>query len=325
MQQKFIKNQDFNKKLWYKTLLSGYQIHPEDIFCHSSYWKFPAEVYSNYFELDDTSQFFSNTIVEGLVDEDQDIDFLDISKQWKIKVNFFASIYHRFLTGNHPLNYDKFYQACRLYVLHEALHKFHNLDRRTVQGIGNFPKVVEEADYQADAFAIITDIVFYASESLNKDSRKLIDYSISSIHTALETTFSFNPLQGNLKLIQIRRVNRYLIWFYQLELLNKLYNRTFDFAQCLTEVLKILSEKPNIEISGPAIALNKDRDRIFYDLTKEDYHLQEIAYIKNNVIHRINLTGKNIYKLLIDGLKNSDFKLISEFMNHIFYSDKLIK
>jgi len=47
-------------------------------------------------------------------------------------------------------------RAIRVVLIHEGLHYYqHNLSQVTVEGIGRFPKIVEDADYQADIYAIL--------------------------------------------------------------------------------------------------------------------------------------------------------------------------
>ena len=48
-------------------------------------------------------------------------------------------------------------QAGRLFLFHEALHyssEGHRLTSEVANGIGQFPKVIEEADYQAKVWAL---------------------------------------------------------------------------------------------------------------------------------------------------------------------------
>ena len=51
-------------------------------------------------------------------------------------------------------------QAGRLFFLHEVLYYCsdeHRLTREVANGIGQFPKVIEEADYYVDVWALLTE------------------------------------------------------------------------------------------------------------------------------------------------------------------------
>lgn len=329
--KKFLSKIDFNSDLWFQSLFSKYEIEIDKDF-GSDYWNYKSSVYKNHFGLEDDKIETDTISIENTGEDIQFIRERDGKeiKLWHAKLNFFYAVTGRFTSKTvdinskevSAINFEKVKQATRLYILHEALHQLHKLDFKTVKGIGNFPKTVEEADYQADAFAIITEFAYFCSGKSLSDTTQdeLLQELREIIRTAIETTFSFNPLGKDLRAIQIRRVNRYLIWFYQLGIIEGKFSQKFaDSTQALKYILTALSKKPIIEISGPSIYVNKSKDRIFYNLN-DITHKEEIALFKDNEIIRVGTETAFDLKPLYEGLKKSNFDSVKTFIDKIFFS-----
>ncbi|MCX6319891.1 MAG: hypothetical protein NTW29_21610 [Bacteroidetes bacterium] len=308
-------------KLWHEALLRLIGFDMPNPF-QNKYWEFNKDVFTNSFTLNSTDTNYVETISKNFSDIEEDVKLNAAKKQWEIKLNFFYAIFEReknikdgFDWANAPQ------EASALYVLHEALHQEHKLDYRTVSGIGNFPKTVEDADYQADAFAVIIEFCryYFENKSGTLTSKSLREKIVRIIRIAIETTFSFNPL-GQLSGIQIRRVNRYLIWFYQIGLIEKRITDSISLTVALTEILNILSVKPVIEISGPAMYVNKARDRILYDLSDYNRHDEELVIFKDNVIERFGKTRDFKLETLVEGFKKSNYKIIYDFISNLFWA-----
>lgn len=74
--------------------------------------------------------------------------------------------------------------------------------------------------------------------------------------------------RGKVEEIQIKRVSRYLIWYWQYVLIER-YGNTRD------EIITILEEKPLIEING--LKTKELNNRFFYDLNKRNSRYLEIG------------------------------------------------
>ena len=306
---------------WHEALLKLIGFDKPNPF-QNKYWEFRKDVFTNFFVLNSADANYEETISKNFANIEEDVKLNTNRKQWEIKLNFFYAIFEREKNIKDGFDWAKAPQeASALYVLHEALHQEHKLDYRTVRGIGNFPKTVEDADYQADAFAVVIEFCryYYENKSNTLTSKLLREKIVRIIRIAIETTFSFNPL-GQLSGIQVRRVNRYLIWFYQIGLIEKRITDSISFSEALKEILNILSVKPVIEISGPALYVNKAKDRILYDLNDYNKHEEELVIFKDNIIERYGKTRDFRLETLIEGLKTSNYKIIYDYISNLFWS-----
>ena len=134
--------------------------------------------------------------------------------EWKIDDGMFVSLHKRLskIEGADML------QAGRLFLFHESLHyspNGHSIVGDITNGIGQFPKVIEEADYQADVYALLYEYKYsqtYNSELLNENLKK---FFATAIETATETMWSFVDNDVELTEIQVRSMNRFLNWYWQ--------------------------------------------------------------------------------------------------------------
>jgi hypothetical protein len=285
------------------------------------YWAFPNSIYTTYLNL---NNLLNPIINENELSEKSIIRFNQETKQWHIDISFFDEVSFRFESMKKDYSTKLSIATC-LYVLHEAIHKIHNLDCNSVEGIGNFPRIVEEADYQADSIAILSELayqIFTEGGLIEYDTNKLVNSLCDIIEIAIETTFSFNPIQEELKLIQVRRVNRYLIWFFHYFKLKNYLLENLNAEQVLEKILIQFSCKPLIEITGPAIRSNRESNRTFYDLDSIK-HQEEVAILKiNNEIIRMGKTQSINFNELYGGMKKSDFQAMFSFMQFLFSNNK---
>jgi hypothetical protein len=175
-------------------------------------------------------------------------------------------------------------RAFRLFIFHESLHfstMGHSFLGKLADGIGAFPKVVEEVDYQADVWAMLYEYVYtknYLPNELGTDYRK---FFCTIIEHAIETMWSFNDEGKELKEIQIRRMNRFLIWYWQLVYIEKLSKNT-----TIQKIADILMNKPVLEFAG--LKIKSNGTRISYDLTDSPSRHWEFAiFTTKNKIRRL--------------------------------------
>lgn len=299
-----------NDGQWYENIFPVDEKEIKLIF-NQPYWQFSQTNYSTYFNIHEPNE---PLLGENIVNVAEGISFDLVTLKWAIDISFFNQVSQRF--EGIDVDYKiKLTTATRLYLIHETIHKVHNLDSDTVTGIGNFPKIVEEVDYQADAIAILTELAYFISTSENVNLKKaIIDKLSDIIKIAIETTFSFNPINNNLKLIQVRRVNRYLIWLFHYSKIQELRLRPISDDDLIVEILRQFSTKPMLEIAGPAIKSNKDRNRTFYDLNMI-IHQEEVALLKpNNQIVRCGKTSALDFNDFYNGIKESNFNKLLIFM-----------
>ncbi len=202
---------------------------------------------------------------------------------------------------------EKNNRAIRLLLFHEGMHYWkHNLKGSTTQGIGRFPKILEKADYQSDVWAMWYEYAY--SERYDIDTVEKGDAStffIRTIDYALATMWAFDDQGANLDDMQIRRVNRYLIWYWQrLRLAEKK-------CKDLGDVASVLSEMPTIELKG--LYAKTEGHRLFYRFDKMDDDELELGVLWSNKIVRIGgNVGNFSIKQLIQAFKERDSTAILE-------------
>jgi hypothetical protein len=227
-------------------------------------------------------------------------DYDQVSYTRDIDTGFFVSLERR-LKEKALIN-----KAGRLFLIHESLHySFHGVNKQVANGIGNFPKVVEEADYQADIYALLHEYAMAKLPSGNFNSERFKEWFIETIFVMTETMWSFDDNGEDLKTIQVRRMNRYLIWYWQ--------SIRIKYANTLTEIFTILSEKPIIEFSGLKIkAINQ---RIFYNLESMAGDVCEMTVYAQGKVTRA--TPPN-YQQLIEGFRERNGEKVKDTLE-MFY------
>jgi hypothetical protein len=133
-------------------------------------------------------------------------------------------------------------QAGRLLLLHEGVHlKTHVLTEATARQVRRFPKIVEKLDYQADVWAFVHDYEIQ-TEGTNPSDAVTRAFLINVVPVGSDTFWAFDAA-GDRQRIEVRRLNRYLIWYWQLLRL--------EGCSDLPSVLRVLANRPVIEIAGP--------------------------------------------------------------------------
>jgi len=128
-------------------------------------------------------------------------------------------------------------------------------------------------------------------------------FFLDSIDVATETMWAFDDNGVNLEEIQIRRVNRYLMWYWQYVMIEK-------FGTDLNEIIKVLEDKPVIEING--LKTKGLNNRFYFDLNNKNSPHLEIAIFKNNEVYRHGSASNLPIESLVEGFKKMNGDLIKE-------------
>ncbi len=209
---------------------------------------------------------------------DEGFEYIEKNNTWLLDDGFLSGLKKRL---DKDPNTDLM-QAGRLFFFHEALHysrEGHRLTREIATGIGQFPKVIEEADYQADVWALLTEYRYcclYEPDKLN-DGIKV--FFCNAIDSAVETMWSFADTGNEISSIQIRSMNRFLNWYWQWLLIENLPGKGK-----LEEVISIFFDKPVIEFAGAPMELRAHRT--FYKLNMQQHQNLQLAAFVNNRVHR---------------------------------------
>lgn len=138
---------------------------------------------------------------------------------------------------------EKIKQAFRLFIFHESLHFQLGLSSYQAQGIGRFPRVLEEADFYADVWAMINEYGFTRFHSGTAQVLDSSNFFSSLIELALETFWAFDT-NADMFRPQVRRVNRYLIWYYMMAQLRLSKMKDID------ETIERMTIKPIVDLRG---------------------------------------------------------------------------
>jgi hypothetical protein len=198
-------------------------------------------------------------------------------------------------------------QAGRLLLLHESIHqRTHGLTQATARQIRRVPKIVEELDYQADVWAYVHDFALQVDVPLRSDEN-VRNFFLEVVNVGLSTFWAFDAGQ-DMAQIEIRRLNRYLIWYWQLLRLERCSN--------LHGILQVLADRPLIEVAGPAVETFDDR--IFYSLEPRRFHDPELAVLyENRLVRHGNSMGSRVIDLL-RGFRERHPAMILDALKSIF-------
>lgn len=182
----------------------------------------------------------------------------------------------------HPLSQrmdqDTMLRAIRMFWFHETLHhSLHRLTSLAAVAIGGFPKVVEEADYQADVYAMLHEYG-YARLHHAQEVSDVAAFFGRMVHTALETMWAFDASAPSNEM-QVRRFNRYMIWHYQAVRLSD------PSCKTLGDVLRILTTKPIIELAGLR-TLATSNGRVVYSFANVQPAKLELSLFLDNRVAR---------------------------------------
>ena len=171
-------------------------------------------------------------------------------------------------------------RALRMLVLHETVHRGpQGLTRTLSQGIGRFPKVLEEMDYHADVWTMLYEHTLTDLQSPSEIDNPTRFFQ-KLIRVATETMWAFDDDGQPLRQIQVRRLNRYLIWYWQYLLLE----RAADRETGLADVLELLGQRPIIEIAGPTVMTLGER--VFFGLDTPRIVTPELCVYHQGRLHR---------------------------------------
>lgn len=159
--------------------------------------------------------------------------------------------------------------AARLFFLHEGLHHdHHGLTGATATAVGRFPKVVEELDYEADLWAVLHE--YRWAQTYDRDAPKDIRaYFIALVDRLLGSFWAFDDRGADLGDLPVRRMNRYLIWYWQ--------RIALEHVDTIDDVLSVLRYKPVIELTGPRVQMIANR--VSFLLGPDEHEPPELGFI----------------------------------------------
>ncbi|MFT5823453.1 MAG: hypothetical protein ACI8ZM_004714 [Crocinitomix sp.] len=211
-----------------------------------------------------------------------------VNGTWYFPSWFLHSLLEKFQT-------DDLRVAVRLFWFHEGIHiSKHGINSDNSEGLGRYARVLEESDYQADVYALLLEYGLNKREAHEKEA----EFFEGRINILIKTLEAFDGSSVKTSM-QTRRVNRYLIWYFQLA--------RIQHGDCKTigDVLDILSLKPHIDLKLP-ISMHL-KDKVFYRLKGFEMIEAGIAFFYNNALTPFGYNGGQLsLDQLIEGLRNQD-------------------
>lgn len=131
----------------------------------------------------------------------------------------------------------------RLFLFHEYLHEFHSLTKLRAPDVGTFANCLEFIDYTADVYALLHNLDLerrISLKALNSDEAQL-GVLREMVALVIESFWAFEP-QPPIREMQIRRLRRYLNWYWRLV--------QIESARSLEQALKLFDHQPHVEIGG---------------------------------------------------------------------------
>lgn len=238
----------------------------------------------------------------GLQEIESAFDFRWTDKQWVFDDHLLVTIARRLVAA------DLSARAGRMLMFHEAVHlRKHSLTRQTSEQVGRFPKLLEELDYQADVWAMLHEYAFSLERGLTTPD-DAVRFFVGLLDVALETFWAFDDGPEPLRQIQVRRMNRYLLWYWQ--------HLRIERCSTLEQVIEVLASKPTLELAGPR--LEARGERVFYDLDARHVDRLELAVLHNNSLHRYASGPATNLNAMLDGFRSRNGELVKESLAGIF-------
>lgn len=214
---------------------------------------------------------------------------------WLLGSGFLSSLYRRVPEE------EARRRAIRMLFLHEAVHRAHRLTRTVSRQIGRFPKLVEEVDYQADVWGMLHEFKRTRNED-HERAKNVRGFFLEVIETALRSFWVFDDGPMPLERIEVRRLNRYLIWFWQF--------LRIESSREQDEVFNILASKPLLEIAGPKQSVHEHD--VFFELDSRPSGDLELGVLHENAIHRLPAGPAFRMGDLIAGFKHRSVEHVQE-------------
>lgn len=132
----------------------------------------------------------------------------------------------------------------RLFMFHEALHVAHGITKAKVEEVGKFANGLEHVDYTADLYAILHELDRWsalAPVDYAKDFQALKERIAELIDVVVRSFWAFEAPE-TLDWMEIRRIRRYLNWYWQWQRVLRSRNPA--------QLAALLARKPIVEIAG---------------------------------------------------------------------------
>lgn len=217
---------------------------------------------------------------------------------------YFTDRFMKVISSSQASN-DAQFLVAQLFAIRETVYELsHGIRSESMTSLVMYPRVTEEADYQADVYSLLH--VFFCSR---KPYDQAADFFCEMIEAMINTWWAFDCARGRTKRMEVQRVNRYLTWYY---LLCQLESGTYGTLQ---QVLELIARKPILELRLHALKPGV-REKVEFDL--EAYEDQELGIVlfHNGQIkaHHFSI-GTTPISGLMEGLRDLEPDRVKQVLN----------
>jgi hypothetical protein len=244
----------------------------------------------------------NSTVATSVSDVASDFDFIAASRTWVFDDGLLAALAKRL---SEPADRAR---AGRMLLFHEGVHlAAQTVTRHTSNQVGRFPKVLEVIDYHADVWAMLNEYAMarHFVETGASDARQ---FMLRLIAAATETFWAFDAGEAPLREVQVRRMNRYLMWYWQ--------QLRIEHSTDANQVFAILAEQPVLELAGPQ--LRARGERVWYSLDAREVTSLELCVLHKSALHRHATGPASDLSLVLDGFRARNGEFVKEGLRGIF-------
>lgn len=280
-------NKSSEEPNWFRHLFSRSEIN--DCLFDSSVWNSLSPINETNFE---SSHFVY--VPHNILHSDETSMTL-LKNTWYLPNNFVHSLEETFENRENDMAV-----AIELLWFQEILKsETHDVHSDNAHELARYPMILQEIDYQSDVYSLLNLYKRY-----NVHSDKASAFFLKTIELHLKSMWSSDLLDHSDEM-ELRRVNRYLIWYYHL---NMIREKTLS----LEDILELLSRKPLIELRLVGVT-TPDQSKITIEFRQSnESELAIAAFHKNRIITSRQQLPMN---QLIEGFKNKDSAAIDSIMN----------
>ncbi|GAB3243232.1 hypothetical protein GCM10027346_39930 [Hymenobacter seoulensis] len=203
----------------------------------------------------------------------------------------------------------------RLFLYHEYLHDYHALTKYNAAEVGRFPNCLERIDYAADLYALLHEWDYaqiYNRDEVDTDD-KARQFLVDTIDLMIRSIWAFEPA-GEFNRPQIRRVRRYLNWYWR--------RVQVERATDLKTVLALLASPPTVELAGCRLQIEGRREIMVLNKLDPSTDLSLGLVTEDERLLRVTDSVSSNIKELLVAFRTHDHRAIKIFFEGV-YEDAL--
>ncbi len=195
--------------------------------------------------------------------------------------------------------------VARLYAFRQSiLQAVHKVLPKSVHKSARYPRIIEEANYQADVYAMLNEFFL---EGIHHGEPS--DYFSRMIDALTETMWAFDKVKGRIDEMEVQRVNRYLTWYYIAGIIEQ------GDGLSLEDILALIARKPIIELRLQATQASASGGLAFKFKQFNTTSIGIAIFHDGKMVSRGNEEGELPLTDLIEGFKQREPTKIKQVLN----------